>query len=128
MGSTILLISLGAIAGANARYFVGIAAISALGSAFPFGTVVVNVVGSFIVGIVLTAIAGSPPHASEWRALVAVGFCGSFTTFSAFSFETLSMARQGQWFASLSYVAISLTACLGATLIGATIGRTVMQS
>jgi CrcB protein len=110
-----LLISLGAVVGANARYFAGL-----LAGGSTLGTLAVNAVGSLAVGIVLTL---WPDADDTRRLLLAVGFCGSFTTFSAFSFETLTLLRQGDLAPAALNVAASMTLCLAATALGVAAGR-----
>jgi len=85
---------------------------------FPWATLTVNVVGSLIIGIVLGSIAakGTTPHAV--RFLVATGFCGAFTTFSTFSFETLGLLEQQRWTAGLGNIALNVLLCLAATWVG----------
>jgi CrcB protein len=111
----VLLISLGAVVGANARYFAGL-----LTGGSTVGTLAVNVLGSLAVGTVLTLWPGAD---DPRRLLLAVGFTGSFTTFSAFSFETLAMARQGEVGAAAVYVVGSVALCLAATAAGVAVGR-----
>ena len=88
-----LLISLGAILGANARYLVGLWAAERLGAGFPYGTLLVNVSGSFVLGFLVAALDGRLPLPSDLRFFLGVGFLGAFTTFSSFTVETLVLTR-----------------------------------
>ena len=89
-----LLISLGAILGANARYLVGLWAAERLGAGFPYGTLLVNVSGSFVLGFLIAALDGRLPLPSDLRFFLGVGFLGAFTTFSSFTVETLLLSRE----------------------------------
>lgn len=89
-----LLIGLGSIVGANARYAASTLAAKWWGGAFPYGTLVVNVSGSFVLGWFLAVVAARAGNSADWRALVAVGLLGSYTTFSTFAYETIALIRQ----------------------------------
>jgi len=93
----VLVISLGAIAGANARYFISRYAAQTLGPVFPYGTLFINVIGSLIVGFFVVWTSERVLADPRWRLLVVVGFCGSLTTFSSYAFETMSYLDHGQW-------------------------------
>ncbi len=93
----VLVICLGAIAGANARYFMSRYAAQVLGPVFPYGTLVINIAGSFIVGFFVIWTTERVLVDPRWRLLVVVGFCGSFTTFSSYAFESMAYFEQGQW-------------------------------
>ena len=92
-----LAISVAAIVGANLRYLLSRLAAKEFGSIFPYGTLAINVVGSFIVGFFVIWTTERVLLDPRWRLLVVVGFCGSFTTFSSYAFETMSFFEQGQW-------------------------------
>jgi CrcB protein len=114
---TYLLISIGAVLGANARYLVGGWVAGRLGSSFPFGTLVINVTGSLMIGIVLTL--ASERLVAPWvRTAVAIGFLGSYTTFSTFTYETMTLIEDG----SLLRAAGNVGASLGAALVGVYLG------
>ena len=103
------LVMLGASVGAAARYLIThFSSEISFHHGFPYGTLIVNVVGSLLVGYVLT---WSADHEHDaWRLLVATGFCGGFTTFSAYSYETMAYLRDGQM--GLMVVNIALNNCL----------------
>ena len=90
------------------------------GDSFPWGTIVINIVGSFIIGFfgALTAPEGPLPAHPNLRIFVMVGICGGFTTFSSFSLQTLSLARDGSWLPAMGNVVLSVTLCLLAVTIG----------
>lgn len=83
-------------------------------SAFPFGTLVVNITGCFVIGLVYAASDRGAIN-SDWRLFLATGICGGFTTFSAFSNETVALLRGGQTLYAFSYVAASVVIGLAAT-------------
>lgn len=118
----LLLVALGGAAGSVLRWALGGAVQRWTGSLFPWGTFSVNVLGSLAIGFV-SALAIErallPPAA---RQLVIVGLLGGFTTFSALSFETFSLLRDGQWLAAGLYAGGSLAAGLAATILGFALG------
>ena len=93
-----LAISLGAIVGANARYIISRYAAKLLGPVFPYGTLIINVAGSFIVGWFLIWTSERVLIDPRWRLLVVIGFCGGLTTFSSYAYESMAYFEQGQWF------------------------------
>ncbi|HEY4735011.1 MAG: fluoride efflux transporter CrcB [Gemmatimonadaceae bacterium] len=119
-----LYIALGGAAGSLLRYSLGGAVQRLSASGFPIGTLVVNVCGCFIIGILIRHFMNMQ-LSPELRALLVVGFCGGFTTFSTFSAETIGLAEGGEYARAASYVILSLGLCLTATLAGMTIMRMV---
>ena len=120
-----LSISLAAIFGANPRYLISRVAARQFGPVFPYGTLFINVVGSFIVGWFLiwtTERILIDPH---WRLVVVIGFCGSFTTFSSYAFETMAFFEHGQWGLMLVNFLSNNLLCLGAALAGMAVARAV---
>lgn len=119
----ILLISLGAVLGANARYWIGVWAARHLGIAFPYGTFFVNATGSLALGFLVSIGSQRIPIAPELRLLLGVGFLGSYTTFSSFAVESLSLAQNsGNWHALLNILANNL-AGLTFALLGVYLAR-----
>lgn len=118
MGISILLaVAFGGAVGAVGRYTLSTWIQGALGGSFPWGTLGVNVVGSFLMGVLVAAVQrGSLPP--EFQTLAAVGILGSFTTFSAFSLETVSLLQEGAWARGVSYVAASVLVGLAAIITG----------
>ena len=105
----ILLISLGAALGANARYWIGVWAARHLGVAFPYGTFFVNVTGSLALGFLVSLTSERIPITPELRLLLAVGFLGAYTTFSSFAVESLVLAQNsGNWHAIVNIFANNL--------------------
>jgi CrcB protein len=122
---TWLAISIGAVLGANTRYLVGGWIADRLGSAFPYGTLFINATGSFVIGVVLT-LATERVGAPWWvRPGIAIGFLGSYTTFSTFSYETLSLVESGSWLAAAANVAGSVAACLVGVALGVILARAI---
>ena len=118
-----LAISVAAIVGANLRYLLSRFASRELGSAFPYGTLGINVIGSIIVGFFVIWTTERVLLDPRWRLLVAVGFCGSFTTFSGYAFETISFFEKGQWGLILANVLSQNLLCLGGALAGMALAR-----
>lgn len=114
---TALLVILGGAVGAPVRYLTDLYVRDRLGGAFPWGTLVVNLVGAFVLGLVAGAASASAlPH---WAlTLVGTGFCGALTTFSTFSYETVRLTEAGNWRAACANVAVSLVAGLAAVAVG----------
>lgn len=98
---TFLLISLGAMFGANLRYWVGVWAAGRLGTSFPYGNLIINITGSFILGFFMTLAVDRLLLDPRWRIFFAVGFLGSYTTFSSYTFESLSLIMENQWLPGL---------------------------
>jgi CrcB protein len=118
---TYLAISIGAVLGANARFLVGGWVLDRLGAEFPYGTLLINLTGSFAIGLVYAIIErhGAP----DWvRPLVIVGFLGAYTTFSTFSLDALGLAERGAWLAAGAYIVASVVASLAAVWAGITVG------
>jgi CrcB protein len=118
-----LAISIAAIAGANFRYFLSRLAAREFGPVFPVGTLIINVLGSFIVGFFVIWTSERVLLDPRWRLLVVVGFCGSFTTFSSYAFETMSYFEQGHWGLMLANVFSNNLLCLGSALAGMALAR-----
>jgi CrcB protein len=112
-----LAVMVGGALGSVARYGVGLAAARAMGQGFPWGTVLINIVGSFVIGLFASlSVRGSLSDVS--RAFVMVGLCGGFTTFSAFSLQTIELLRAGYGGRAMLNVAASVLLCLAATALG----------
>jgi len=121
--SRVLWISLGAVLGANARYWLGVWVQDRWGAAFPWGTLLINVSGSFLLGLLMGALDGSTrPGAEALRLAAGVGFLGAYTTFSTFEVEALRLVQRGQAWAAAAYVAASVLAGLLAAWAGWALG------
>ncbi len=112
-----LMVALGALVGAPARYLTDRAVQSRHDSAFPWGTLIVNVVASLVLGVLVGA-AARPQVA----ALVGTGFCGALSTYSTFSYETIGLTGEGARLYAVANVALSLVAGIGAAALGVSVG------
>jgi fluoride exporter len=123
--SPYLVIAAGAVLGANARYAVTNWTVSRWGTAFPYGTFVINVSGAFVIGIFLAFVAERAPINALWRLFFVTGFLGAYTTFSTYTWEVLTLGEGGAWIRAAVYVAgTNLLGLLGVWL-GAAIARTL---
>ncbi len=118
--ATLLWIALGGAAGSVLRALVAYA----LPSRFPWATLLINAAGSFVIGWLMARL-GAPdsPDALRWRALLVTGFCGGFTTFSTFSWQTLQQALSGEWVAAMMNILLSVLLCLLAVWLGYRLSR-----
>ena len=115
-----LWVALGGALGSVARHACSIGASRWLGATFPWGTLLVNVAGSFTIGLLAALLTadGRPALGSDARAFLMIGVLGGFTTFSSFSLETLTLARTGALSAAGANVALSLVLCLSGVWLG----------
>jgi CrcB protein len=121
---TYLAISIGAVLGANARFIVGGWIAERWGTWFPLGTFVINVSGSLLIGVILAL--SSDRLTPEWfRPLLAIGFLGSYTTFSTFSFETLALVQSGSFGLAAVNVIASVGAAFAGVYAGTVLGRLI---
>ena len=121
----ILFIALGGAGGALARHWLSMLVHSSAQSHFPWGTLLVNVLGSFAIGLAYILIVERGAVHPDWRSVTMVGFLGAFTTFSTFSVETLALYENGQGGLAALYVTVSVFSCLFSAWGGATIMRLV---
>ncbi|XSG84196.1 MAG: CrcB family protein [Methylohalobius sp. ZOD2] len=120
----ILAIGFGGAVGSLLRYFISAGVTAWLGPAFPHGTLTVNVLGSYLIGLMSEALLLERIEmATEFRAGVLVGVFGSLTTFSTFSVETLGLLQQGSWTVALTNIGLSVSLCVGAAFLGLLSGR-----
>ena len=107
----VLWISLGAVLGANLRYWVGDWAAQRFGSGFPYGTLLINLSGSFLLGLIVSMSMENFIIDPRLRLLLTIGFLGSYTTFSTYAYESIALISQGQW-------GMGLFNLLGSSLLG----------
>ncbi len=120
---TVLWISLGAVLGANLRYWFGVWAGQRWGTQFPFATLFINLTGSFILGLFITVITEHFLIDPRWRVFFAIGFLGSYTTFSTYTYESISLLMAGNWsWGLLNLLGSSILGGLAA-ILGIALGR-----
>ncbi len=123
--SRLFWICLGGAAGTGARYLLSGWALAALGAGFPFGTLAVNLIGSFCVGLLMQVGVATPVISPTLRLALTTGVMGGFTTYSTFNYETLRYIQDGAWRLALGNVVLTLVACLAAGVAGVAIGRSL---
>jgi CrcB protein len=116
--NVIWYIALGSALGGVSRYLVGGAVQRVAGTVFPAGTLLVNITGSFLLGAFIRVALDTPAISPEMRAFLTVGFCGGYTTFSTFSYETVAMLEDGSWGKAALYVVASVGISLLAIVLG----------
>lgn len=114
----LLYVALGGALGAVSRYAVGNFAAQQLGAGFPYGTLSVNILGSFVIGVLWVWLAQQQWGNPAYKQFLIVGFLGAFTTFSSFSLDSILLLQQERIMAFAGYVGVSVLGCLAATLAG----------
>ena len=117
-----LLVMAGGAVGSLARYLIGTASLRALGPDYPWGTLAVNLIGGFLMGL-LAGLLARTGGSEQTRVLIGVGLLGGFTTFSAFSLETARMIETGQWATALGYALASVIGSVAALFAGLYLAR-----
>ncbi|MFZ0806628.1 MAG: fluoride efflux transporter CrcB [Candidatus Sulfotelmatobacter sp.] len=118
-------ISVAAIVGANFRYLLSRLVAREFGAVFPYGTLTINIVGSFMVGFFVIWTTERVLIDPRWRLLVVIGFCGSFTTLSSYAYETMAYFEQGQRGLMLANIFSNNLLCLGGALAGMALARAI---
>ncbi len=118
-----VIIGIGGFLGANARYIVGGWITRTWDSAFPWGTVIINITGSFLLGLLMVNLTARPLASPHYRLFFAVGFLGAYTTFSTFSYETLRLIQAHSLGAALMNVVGSVVVGLVGVVLGMWLGR-----
>lgn len=116
-------IAIGAAAGGVSRYYLASAVQQRFGVTFPWGTLLVNVTGSLLLGFIIRYALAAPAISVEVRALLTTGFCGGYTTFSTYSFETAALVEEGQYGRASAYALGSMFIALAATFCGFLLAR-----
>lgn len=118
-----LLVFLGGGVGAVARYGMQAVVYRTLGASFPYGTLLVNVLGSFSIGLLMTLVESRLAISPFLRVFLAIGVLGGFTTFSSFSYETMALLRDSNYALGLANIGSNVIMCFSATWIGMTMGK-----
>jgi CrcB protein len=116
-------IAIGSALGGVARYLLGGLVQRVSAGSFPTGTLVINVTGSFLLGLLYRYASESAAITPELRAALTIGFCGGYTTFSTFTYETIRLLEDGEVGRALAYVGLSVGVSLGAMVLGLAAGR-----
>jgi CrcB protein len=119
------MVGIGGFLGSVLRFWLGSYVGGRLGARFPYGTFVINVTGSFLVGVVVTLLASKAHWSPNWRYLVPIGFIGGYTTFSTFEYETLRLIQDGQPLIAMLNVTLSVVVGLFAVWVGVVAGRAI---
>lgn len=119
----LLYVALGSAVGGVSRYLLGGLIQRLLDTTFPAGTLLVNISGSLLLGSILRYAVETPTVSPEIRALLTIGFCGGYTTFSTFSYEAVAMLEDGEWTRAGLYVVASVLLSLAGTLLGFALAR-----
>lgn len=123
--SAYIWVAFGGAIGSACRFGLGLAMLRLTGPRFPWGTLLINVLGSFVIGYfgALSAAQGRLPVSEEIRIFVLVGFCGGFTTFSSFSLQAFELFRSGMPLRGGCYIVASVVLCLAVVWLGVTLGK-----
>ncbi|HVM97043.1 MAG TPA: fluoride efflux transporter CrcB [Candidatus Acidoferrales bacterium] len=119
------LVAIGGLLGSLARYWLSGYVQQFSGSGFPFGTLVVNILGSFILGVVGALSLERGLLSQDARLFLGVGFCGGFTTMSTFSYETVALLRDGTFLSAFWNVSATIVSCFTGVWLGSALGRVV---
>jgi len=120
-----LIIGAGGFAGAITRYALAIWIGQRWGRSFPLGTFVINVSGSFLIGLLMTIMAERFMVNPQWRLMLVVGFLGAYTTFSTFEYETGALLKDGEWLIAMLNVVLSVIVGFVALKLGEVIGKSI---
>ena len=121
----ILAVAVGGAMGSVARYLVGIESGRLFGLNFPWGTLIINIVGSFLIGVFVELFALRWDLSQFWRVFLTIGICGGFTTFSTFSLDAYLLLDRGQLFASGAYVIASVVLSIAGLFAGLQLIRAI---
>jgi fluoride exporter len=120
---TYLAVAFGGALGAMSRFWVYNAFLNWTDDKFPYATLIINILGSFLIGLAFVLITERAQIGPEWRGIITVGFLGAFTTFSTFSLDVVGLIEQGQSGSALVYILSSVVVCIIAAWLGLTLAR-----
>jgi CrcB protein len=120
-----LVIGVGGFVGAIARYALAVWIGQRWGRSFPLGTFIINISGSFLIGLLMTLMAERFTENPQWRLLLVIGFLGAYTTFSTFEYETGSLLKDGEWFYASLNVILSVVVGFIALKLGEVIAESI---
>ncbi len=126
MLKTLLFIAVGGSVGAVLRFLTQATVYHFAGRSFPYGTLTVNVFGSFLMGLLSIYLVEKFNLSAEWHLAILIGVLGSFTTFSTFSIETLVLFEQGDLFKAMTNILLSVTLCIGSVWVGAYVAKQIV--
>lgn len=119
---TIMLIGIGGFIGANARYWLSLWTAETLGTRFPWGTLIINVSGSFILAVFVAYAFNHVALDPRIRLFLAVGFCGAYTTFSTYAVDSVALIQAGDWMAGLGNILVTNLTCIASVVVGLALG------
>ena len=114
----LLLVMLGGATGSAARYLTGRLTLAWFGPGYPWGTLAVNLIGGFLMGLLAGGLMRLGAASGYWWPLLGVGVLGGFTTFSSFSLDTMTMLERGAWMPALGYILVSVIGSIAALAVG----------
>ena len=123
MIKSLCLVGLGSFVGGALRYLISTWMKNACSQGFPWGTLMVNLVGCFLIGVLFALFSRYSSTSHPWYLLLTTGLCGGFTTFSTFANESLQMLQNSQWGGFITYVSISVIAGISLTALGYWVGK-----
>ncbi len=123
----IFMAGLGGFFGSMLRYALSTFVYRLLGTDFPYGTLVVNILGSFLIGFFMGLVENGLVISPNLRVFIAIGFLGGFTTFSSFSYETIELFKEGAWFSGWANVVYTVLNCLGSAWLGGVLSRLITK-
>ena len=119
---TIMVIGIGGFIGANVRYWLSLWAAETFGNRFPWGTLIINVSGSLILAVFVAYAFNHTTLDPRLRLLLAVGFCGAYTTFSTYAVDSVALIQAGDWMGGLSNIIVTNVVCIISVIIGLILG------
>ncbi|MCI0415566.1 fluoride efflux transporter CrcB [bacterium] len=121
----LIIAGIGGFIGSACRYWLSLATYRVLGQDFPYGTLVVNVMGSLLIGFLMALFEERFVISANFRIFLTIGILGGFTTFSTFSYETVELLREGSYQTGMINILSTVFICLGATWLGSVIGKLI---